>query len=30
VRWPSGAVDTLTNVPVNRVVTVKEGKGLVE
>ncbi len=30
VRWPSGAVDTLTNVTVNKVVTVKEGKGLVE
>lgn len=30
VRWPSGAVDTLTKVPVNRIVTVKEGKGLVE
>jgi enediyne biosynthesis protein E4 len=30
VRWPSGVVDTLTNVPVNKVVTVKEGKGLVE
>jgi hypothetical protein len=30
VRWPSGAVDTLTNVAVNKVVTVKEGKGLVE
>jgi len=30
VRWPSSAVDTLTNVPVNRVVTVKEGKGLIE
>ena len=29
VRWPSGAVDTVTNVPVNKVVTVKEGKGLV-
>ncbi len=29
VRWPSGAVDTLTNVPVNKIVTVKEGKGLV-
>lgn len=28
VRWPSGAVDTLTNVGVNKVVTVKEGKGL--
>jgi len=30
VRWPSGAVDTLTNVTANKVVTVKEGKGLVE
>jgi hypothetical protein len=30
VRWPSGAVDTLTNISVNKVVTVKEGKGLVE
>jgi len=30
VRWPSGAVDTLTNVAVNKSVTVKEGKGLVE
>jgi len=30
VRWPSGTVDTLTNVAVNKIVTVKEGKGLVE
>jgi hypothetical protein len=30
VRWPSGAVDTLTNVTVNTVVTVKEGKGLAQ
>ena len=30
VRWPSGVVDTLTNVSVNKVVTVKEGKGLVD
>jgi len=30
MRWPSGAVDTLTNVTANKVVTVKEGKGLVE
>jgi len=30
VRWPSGVVDTLTNVPANKIVTVKEGKGLVE
>ena len=30
VRWPSGAVDTLKNLAANKVVTVKEGKGLVE
>jgi hypothetical protein len=30
VRWPSGAVDSLTNLPVNKIVTVKEGKGLVD
>jgi len=30
VRWPSGAVDTLTNIPANKLVTVKEGKGLVQ
>jgi len=30
VRWPSGVVDTLTNVSVNKIVTVKEGKGLVQ
>jgi hypothetical protein len=30
VRWPSGAVDTVSNVLVNRIVTIKEGKGLVE
>jgi len=30
VRWPSGAVDTLTNVSVNKIVAVKEGKGLVD
>jgi hypothetical protein len=30
VRWPSGAIDTLTNVTVNKVVTIKEGKGLVQ
>ena len=30
VRWPSGAVDTLTKVPANKIVTVKEGKGLVD
>ena len=30
VRWPSGVVDTLTNVSVNKIVAVKEGKGLVD
>jgi hypothetical protein len=28
IRWPSGQIDTLEAVPVNRVVTVVEGKGL--
>lgn len=30
VRWPSGAVDTLTNISVNKIVTVKEGRGMVD
>jgi len=30
VRWPSGVVDTLTNIPANKIVIFKEGKGLVE
>ena len=30
VRWPSGAVDTLTNLSVNKIVKVKEGRGLVD
>jgi hypothetical protein len=29
VRWPSGAVDTLKNVEADRVITVKEGVGLI-
>ena len=29
IRWPSGAVDTLKNVEADRVITVKEGAGLV-
>ncbi len=28
VRWPSGAVDTLRNVPANATVTIVEGQGL--
>ena len=30
VRWPSGAVDTITGLAVNRLLTIKEGKGLIE
>jgi hypothetical protein len=28
VKWPSGAVDTLTGVPGDRIVTIVEGRGL--
>ena len=30
IRWPSGVVDKITNAGVNKILTVKEGKGLVE
>jgi len=30
VRWPSGVVDTVTGIGVNKIVTIKEGKGLIE
>jgi enediyne biosynthesis protein E4 len=30
VRWPSGAVDKIAGVGVNRIVTIKEGQGKVE
>src|SRR6266850_806492 len=30
VRWPSGIVDTVTGIGVNKVLTIKEGKGLIE
>ena len=30
VRWPSGVVDRIPNLKVNKILTVKEGKGLVE
>ncbi len=30
VRWPGGAVEKITGAPVNKVLTVKEGQGLVE
>jgi enediyne biosynthesis protein E4 len=30
IEWPSGAKDRLTNVPVNQIITVEEGRGLVK
>jgi hypothetical protein len=30
VRWPSGQVDRISNVGVNRIITIKEGQGKVE
>jgi hypothetical protein len=30
IRWPSGVVDKITNANVNRILTVKEGQGVVE
>jgi enediyne biosynthesis protein E4 len=30
IRWPSGQVDSIKNVPVNRVIYVKEGAGIVK
>ncbi len=30
IRWPSGKVDKLTDAPVNRLLLVKEGEGLVD
>ena len=30
VRWPSGAVDKISNVGVNRIITIKEGQGKVD
>ena len=30
IRWPSGAVDKVTDAKVNSIITVKEGKGVVE
>jgi hypothetical protein len=29
ITWPSGTVDKLANVPINQIITVKEGRGLV-
>ncbi len=30
VHWPGGTVDKVANVAVNKIVTIKEGQGLVE
>jgi len=30
VQWPSGAVDKVVDASVNRILTIKEGQGLVE
>jgi hypothetical protein len=30
VRWPSGVIDKITNLNANRILTIKEGKGLLE
>jgi enediyne biosynthesis protein E4 len=29
IAWPSGQTDRLTNVPVDQIITVKEGAGIV-
>jgi hypothetical protein len=29
ITWPSGQIDRLTNVPINQIITVKEGAGLI-
>jgi hypothetical protein len=29
ITWPSGIVDRLANVPINRIITVKEGVGII-
>lgn len=30
IRWPSGAIDKITNAGVNKILTVKEGQGIIE
>ena len=30
ITWPSGQVDKLTNVPVDQIIAVKEGAGIVQ
>ena len=29
ITWPSGVVDKLTNLPINQIITVKEGAGII-
>ena len=29
ITWPSGQVDRLTNVPINQIITIKEGTGII-
>ena len=29
ITWPSGQIDRLTNVPINQIITVKEGTGII-
>jgi hypothetical protein len=29
ITWPSGQIDRLTNVPIDRIIAVKEGAGIV-
>jgi hypothetical protein len=29
ITWPSGIVDRLSNVPINQIITVKEGSGII-
>jgi hypothetical protein len=29
ITWPSGQVDTLTNLPLDKIIAVKEGAGIV-
>ena len=29
ITWPSGQIDRLTNIPINQIITVKEGAGII-
>jgi hypothetical protein len=30
IRWPSGATETIDNVPANHIITIREGKGVID